>query len=230
MLWVDKRLIVLAIVAAVVSATVTFSVMTGGMIRDSSHFSWYAARASGVVAYLLAAMSVLFGLATSTHLGRRTLGKANVADVHRVLSLVTLFAIGGHTMFLALDQYASFGLLDLFVPFVTWYRPVWTGFGILAAYLTFALYLSFSIRSVIGYRVWRTFHYTAFAVFALGTMHGVFAGTDTGAGWALTIYVASCAGVAAMLVYRILSAIQAADLQFEDHKAVTRTGSVLGRN
>jgi len=216
----DKRLIALAMFTAVVSATVTSALMTGGIVRDSSHFSWYAARASGMVAYLLATMSVLFGLATSTQLGQRMLGKANVADVHRVLSLLTLFAIGGHTMFLALDQYASFGLSDLLIPFITWYRPVWTGFGILAAYLTFALYLSFGIRSIIGYRAWRAFHYAAFAVFALGTMHGLFAGTDTSAAWALAIYVSAAVAVSCMLAYRILRWIRLVDLQSGDQNAV----------
>jgi hypothetical protein len=43
-------------------------------------------------------------------------------------------------LFLALDSYAKFGALDLLVPFASWYRPVWTGLGIIAAYLALAVY------------------------------------------------------------------------------------------
>ncbi|MEO8458184.1 MAG: hypothetical protein ABI559_10265 [Chloroflexota bacterium] len=168
-------------------------------------FSWYAARAAGMVAYLLAAGSVMFGIATSTKLGGKLMGKSNVADVHRALSLLSIIAIGAHTLFLGLDQYADFTLSELFIPFVTWYRPVWTSFGIIAAYAAIAVYVSFYLRPVIGYKAWRSFHYIAFAVFGLGTLHGLGSGADSGAAWALAIYGGCTAGVLALLAYRIAS-------------------------
>lgn len=172
-------------------------------------FTWYAARAAGIVAYLLAASSVAFGIATSTKLGGRFLGKGNVADIHRSLSLLTLIAIGAHTLFLGLDQYANFTLSELFIPFVTWYEPVWTSLGIIAAYVAAAVYVSFYLRPYIGYKAWRSFHYLAFAVFALGTLHGLFAGTDSGEMWALGMYVGCTAAVLTLLAYRIAGRQQA---------------------
>jgi sulfoxide reductase heme-binding subunit YedZ len=166
-------------------------------------FTWYAARAAGMVAYLLAAGSVMFGIATSTKLGGKLLGKSNVADTHRALSLLSIIAIGAHTLFLALDQYANFTLSELFIPFVTWYKPVWTSFGIIAAYAAIAVYVSFYLRPVIGYKAWRSFHYIAFGVFGLGTFHGLFAGTDSGQTWALGVYGACTAAVIGLLAYRI---------------------------
>lgn len=168
-------------------------------------FTWYAARAAGTVAYLLAAGSVAFGIATSTKLGGRILGKGNVADVHRALSLLCLIAIGAHTLFLGLDQYADFTLSELFIPFVTWYKPVWTGLGIIATYLTLAVYASFYLRPYIGYRAWRSFHYLAFGVFGLGTLHGLFAGTDSGEAWALAMYAGCTIAVVSLLACRIAS-------------------------
>jgi sulfoxide reductase heme-binding subunit YedZ len=135
--------------------------------------------------------------------GGRLLGQGNVADVHRVLSLLTLLAIGGHVLFLAVDQYAGFSLTELFVPFVTWYEPFWTGLGIIAAYIALAVYVSFYIRPLIGYKAWRAFHYAAFGVFALGALHGLFAGSDSGSTWALAIYGGSTLAVALMAAYRI---------------------------
>jgi hypothetical protein len=76
-------------------------------VHFGAQFPWYAARASGMVAYLLATGSVVFGIATSTRLGGRIFGKGNVADTHRSLSLLMLMAIGAHTLFLALDSYTN---------------------------------------------------------------------------------------------------------------------------
>jgi sulfoxide reductase heme-binding subunit YedZ len=170
----------------------------------NGHVVWFAARASGLTAYALATASVLFGLASASRAGNPKPGLGFVTDVHRALSLLTLVAIGGHVLFLALDSYANFGPLDLFVPFASWYRPTWTGLGVLAGYLSVAVFISFYIRTWIGYRAWRVFHYAAFGVFGLGTIHGILAGTDSGTSWASVIYAGAIASVALMGAYRLL--------------------------
>jgi sulfoxide reductase heme-binding subunit YedZ len=188
----------LTILAGAVALAATGAGVAGG------HVAWFAARATGLTAYLLATASVLFGLASATRFGNQKPGLGVVTDIHRALSLLTLVAIGGHVLFLALDSYARFGPLDLLVPFASWYRPTWTGLGVLAAYLAVAVYASFYIRSRIGYRTWRVFHHVSFAVFGLGTIHGVLAGTDGAALWASAIYAGAVASVALMGVYRLL--------------------------
>jgi hypothetical protein len=189
--------------ALVVSAA-GVALAAGLVAAVGGHAAWYAARASGLLAYVLATASVLFGLATATRTGNPKPGLGFVTDVHRALSLLTLLVIGGHVLFLALDSYAGFGPLDLLVPFASWYRPVWTGLGVLAAYLAVAVYASFYIRSLIGYRAWRAFHYASFGVFGLGSVHGVFAGTDSSALWASVVYAGAIAAVALMAAYRLL--------------------------
>ncbi len=170
--------------------------------------AWYAARASGMVAYLLATASVLLGMATSMRLGERLLGKANVADLHRSLSLLTLIAISAHLLFLALDGYAKFTIAQLSIPFVSWYRPFWTGFGIISAYLAFAVYASFYLRRWISYKAWRAFHYATFGVWGLGTLHGIGAGTDTSEPWVIGIYITSVLLVIFAAVYRFTGRVR----------------------
>jgi len=192
----------LALALAVSGAGVALA--AGVVAAVGGHAAWYAARASGLTAYVLATASVLFGLAAATRAGSPKPGLGVVTDIHRALSLLTLVAIGGHVLFLALDQYARFGPLDLLVPFASWYRPAWTGLGVLAAYLAVVVYVSFYIRTWIGYRAWRVFHYASFAVFGLGTVHGVLAGTDSSTFLASTIYASAIASVALMGAYRLL--------------------------
>jgi sulfoxide reductase heme-binding subunit YedZ len=197
-------LALLAGLAAAIPAGAAVAAQANGALPSSGSMVWFAARAAGIVAYVLATLSVVVGLGSSTHTGNRTLGKANVVDVHRSLSLLTLLMIGGHVLLLAFDRYANFSAVELLVPFQSWYRPAWTGIGILAAYLAIAVYFSFYVRSHIGYSVWRAFHYAAFAVFALATFHGLLAGTDSGAVWARALYGGATGLVATMLVYRLL--------------------------
>ena len=175
-----------------------------------NHAVWFSARAAGLVAYVLATSSVLFGLATATRAGDRVAGRGTVADAHRALSLLTIVAIGTHVLLLAFDQWAKFGLAELLVPFVSWYRPFWTGLGVLAAYLAIAVYVSFYLRSRIGYRTWRALHYASFAIFVAATFHGLFAGSDGGAVWARGLYAAAASGVALAIAYRLLRGV---DLQ-----------------
>jgi len=192
----------LAVPLTVLFGAVALAVIGAGMA--GGHVVWFAARASGLTAYVLATGSVLFGLASATRAGDQKPGLGVVTDVHRALSLLTLVAIGGHVLFLGLDSYARFGPLDLLVPFASWYRPTWTGLGVLAGYLAVAVFVSFYIRAWIGYRAWRVFHLVSFGVFGLGTIHGVLSGTDSSTLLASTIYAAAVASVGLMGAYRLL--------------------------
>jgi predicted ferric reductase len=156
------------------------------------------------VAYALATCSVLFGLVTATWTRDRNPGRGIVYDTHRALSLLTVLAVGGHVLLLAFDRYARFGPTDLLVPFTSWYRPVWTGLGVLAAYVVLVVYASFFVRSRIGYRTWRTLHYATFAVFVMATAHGLRAGSDSSALWARWLYTAAIFAVAWAVAYRLL--------------------------
>ena len=168
------------------------------------HAIWLSARSMGLVAYALATCTVLLGLATAARAGDRLPGRGFVSDTHRALSLLTVLAVAGHVLLLAFDQYARFSPATLLVPFVSWYRPVWTGLGILAAYVLLVVYASFYVRSRIGYKAWRTLHFASLAVFVMATPHGLFAGTDSSAVWARWLYVTAVFAVALAVAYRLL--------------------------
>jgi hypothetical protein len=158
----------------------------------------------GLVAYALATCSVLLGVATAGRAGDRLPGRGFVSDTHRALSLLTVLAVAGHVLLLAFDQYARFRPADLLVPFVSWYRPAWTGLGVLAAYVLLAVFASFYVRSRISYRAWRALHYASFAVFVMATAHGLLAGSDSSAVWARWLYAAAVSAVALTVSYRFL--------------------------
>ena len=92
----------------------------------------------------------------------------------------------------------------LLVPGIAPYRPLATGLGVLAAELMVVIYASFSLRKRIGARNWRRLHWATYVVFALATVHGLAAGTDSGTTWALALYGAATCAVLAATAWRAL--------------------------
>lgn len=99
-----------------------------------------------------------------------------------------------------------FSPLQIAVPFLAPYLPLWVGVGQVAFYLTAVVELSFYVRRHIGQRAWRLLHYLTFLAFLGAAAHGLLAGTDSGARWAWWLYVGTSASVAFLLTYRIVVA------------------------
>ena len=165
---------------------------------------WYSARAGGVVAYILLTAVVLVGLAMS---GRERIDgwpRFALEDVHRFLGALTGLFISLHVFALAIDAEAKLPLDSLIVPFVSAYRPFWTGIGIVAAELLLALAVANHYRDGISYRTWRRLHYLNFVVWIAATAHGIAAGTDTRSFPFAAVYGAAIACVVALTARRVL--------------------------
>ena len=164
---------------------------------------WYAARAGGMVAYVLLTAVVLVGLAMS---GRERLDgwpRFALEDVHRFGGALVGVFVSLHILTLALDSQAQLPLGAMIVPFVSSYRPFWTGLGIVTAELLLALAVANALRKQLGYRTWRRLHYLNFAVWIGATAHGIGAGTDSGVLSFTVVYVAAIVSVVALTARRI---------------------------
>jgi sulfoxide reductase heme-binding subunit YedZ len=166
---------------------------------------WYAARAAGVIAYVLLTAVVLVGLTLSGKLKTKTWPKFAVTDLHRFGSLLVGVFVGLHVLTIALDTYTPFSVTQLVVPFASSYRPVWVALGIVSTELLIAVAVTNALKSRIPYRWWRRAHFATFLVWAGSTVHGIGAGTDSGSLWLSTIYLVAVASVLAALVWRILA-------------------------
>jgi predicted ferric reductase len=168
----------------------------------SSQLTWYLARAGGLVAWSLAAASVLWGLGLSTRaLGRRP--RPNwLYDLHRFLGGLALVFTGVHVLSVLVDRYVHFGLVNVLVPFTGSWHPVAVAWGILAFYLLLAVELTSLLRVHLSARLWRRVHFGSFALFALSSLHAITAGSDAGSGPFFDIVVAVSGLVAVMTVVR----------------------------
>ena len=62
--------------------------------------------------------------------------------------------------------------------------------------------VSFPLRKRIGMRAWRRLHWATFGIFALATVHGLAAGTDTATPWAFALYVGAVGSVVFATAWR----------------------------
>jgi sulfoxide reductase heme-binding subunit YedZ len=175
------------------------------MHLTTSPIAWYAARAGGVVAYVLLTTVVLLGLTMSSRRRVERWPRIALEDVHRFAGLATGTFVAIHIASIAIDAYLPFSLQSLVVPFISSYRPAWVGIGIVAAELMAALAITNRLRDrKLSYATWRKLHYGSFAVWGGATIHGLGSGTDRSSAWLVAIEVAAAGSVLGMLAWRIV--------------------------
>ncbi len=171
-----------------------------------STITWETARAAGFVAYLLVTTSVAMGLVLSLKWRTGPWTRFVTTELHRFVTLLSLVFVGVHGVAVLVDPFIKFTPLEILVPLVSHYRPIWMALGIVAAYLMVAVWLSERIQKRIGYAWWRRLHYLTFLAFVLVTVHGIATGSDTRTWWALAVYGAASALVGGLLAVRLLQA------------------------
>ncbi len=165
---------------------------------------WYLSRAAGLVSYGLLTASVVFGLILSTRFAKHRIPRPLAFEVHQFLAILSISFIAIHGGALLFDSFIGYSPVDILVPFSAGYmRP---GLGVIAGWVTIAVTGSFWVRRRIGYAAWRRFHYLSFAAWGLGLVHGLNAGTDSGAMLVKLLYLSSVLVVGGLLAYRIVSA------------------------
>lgn len=167
--------------------------------------TWYAVRASGMVAFALLTTTIALGLVMSGRAKLRRWPRFALEDVHRFASLLTWSFIGVHAFALIVDAYLPISFLDLVIPGLSPYRPLPTALGVVAAELLAALAVANQLRGRISYKLWRQTHYLNFVVWLLVLGHGVASGADSDTAWALGIYVFSASLIAGLTAWRVLS-------------------------
>lgn len=201
--------IILGFILAIMLIPILLPGLRESVVGSSPKAYWYLSRISGLVAYVLLWASVAMGLLISSRVSRIWPGGPMAVDMHNFLSMLGLLLVFFHVLILLGDQYISYTIFSVFIPFVSLdYRPLEVGLGQLAMYLGWMVALSFYVRKRIGPRAWRNLHYASFGVYLLVTLHGILAGTDTTAVPVIALYLLTAGIIFYLLVYRILASIK----------------------
>lgn len=165
--------------------------------------TWHLTRATGVVAYVLLAVSMVAGLALSSRVHGRRPKRTWVLDVHRMAGALALGFLGVHVASLLMDSFVSFSVADVLVPLVGGWKPVAVGAGIAAMWLLIAVELSSLVRRRLSAQAWRRIHLASFGAFALATAHFVMAGTDAATPLARLVIFGATGVIVALTGFRI---------------------------
>jgi sulfoxide reductase heme-binding subunit YedZ len=164
---------------------------------------WITSRASGIVALVLASVSVAIGLTMAGKPPGRPGLSRRLLVVHQQTALAALAAIVVHGVALLADPWLKPGLVGVAVPFATPLHAFWAGLGVVAGYLALLLGLSFYARRRIGARLWRQAHRATFAVYLLGLIHAFGTGSDTSSPWFVLWAGGTAVPIALLFVYRL---------------------------
>jgi hypothetical protein len=169
----------------------------------SSQVWWFATRSTGIAALVLLTASMVLGILTSGRYARPRLPRFVTMGLHRNVSLLVLLFLGLHIVTTVVDSFAPVGWLDVVLPFISTYRPLWLGLGAMSFDLLIALTVTSLLRGRLGYRTWRWVHWTSYACWPVAVMHGLGTGTDSKLPLFLAVTAGCVGAVVVALWYRL---------------------------
>jgi predicted ferric reductase len=164
---------------------------------------WALGRGTGITALVFLSMSLALGIATRS--GRRVaaLPRFAVADIHRFVALSGALLVVFHVALLLFDPYAQLRLIDVVVPYLGAYRPIWLGLGTVTCDVLVVLIVTSLLRHRLGPRTFRVVHWATYATWPLALAHALGNGTDVGHAWFLGVAACCALMVATAIGWRL---------------------------
>lgn len=182
------------------------SMLSNLFATNTTHTTWYITRAAGWVAYFLLWFSMVWGLVIPTKFFERYLSPTFVVDFHEYISLLAIGFVVLHVSVLLIDQYLPFTLVQILVPFMSTYRPLWVGLGVIGAYLGLLVTITFYLRKRIGQKRFKSIHTLSIVGYLSVVLHAFFAGSDSSLPAVQLIYLGSFLVIVFLTSYWLINA------------------------
>lgn len=192
-----------SIAGGLIAGAVAPTVLSISLPAAGEHGAWYASRAAGLVAYLALWLSLAGGLLMSSAWFDGIVNRARLLAVHQALGLVGVALGLSHALVLIPDGWTTFTLVDLFLPFASYYRPAESALGTVSLYLAALVTFSFWFRNAIGPSTWRWVHRTSVVAYFAALWHGLTIGTDAGSLPVRVLYITTTFLLIAALTIRL---------------------------
>jgi predicted ferric reductase len=174
------------------------------MIALTTPYLWYTTRATGIVTMFLFTAVVCLGTLVANRVGGTFIGRFEVNEVHRSLSMVAVVFLVIHIITTVLDSFVSTGLISAVIPFTSTYKRLPVALGAVAFDLILAVWISSLLKLRIKNQSWRFIHWFSWLGFIISLIHAYMTGTDTHHGVGLLLVI-GCAGVVALAaIWRFL--------------------------
>ena len=162
------------------------------MIALTSPYLWYTTRATGMVALILFTLVVTLGMLVANRIGGTVVGRFEINELHRSVSMVALVFLVIHILTTMLDSFVATGWFSAVIPFVSHYRRLPVAIGAVAFDLILAVWVSSLLKVRLKNATWRYIHWLSWLAFAGAIAHAYLTGTDAKNGAGLLV-VALCA-------------------------------------
>lgn len=193
--------IILLTILAIIAVYATDQIAPATSDRQAQLRIWLAARAGGIVTFLLLTFQICLGLILSHPTNKSTwkLSK-RIFPWHEHLWVFVLAFLLVHIVSIVLDPYAKVTILGALMPGLSEYRSSPVAIGTMALYAFLLTAVTARFTKLLPAGVWLKIHRLSLVVWVLAWLHGVLAGTDSDALAAL--YVATGLAVVFSSAYR----------------------------
>jgi predicted ferric reductase len=160
------------------------------------------------MAYFLLWLSTAWGLAVSSKILDRMLHRTFTYDYHQFISLLSIGFVALHVGVLMFDHYLPYTLAQALVPFLSPYRPVWVGLGVISLYLILLVTVTFYMRGRIGSRAFRAIHTLSLVAYLGVAAHALLAGTDSALWFTRLLYAGTFLIIVFLTTYWLVIGLQ----------------------
>ena len=154
--------------------------MTPAELLAAEQLWWWVSRATGIVALVCLAASVVWGLLLHSRFLGSTARASSLNDLHRWLAGLTVASTLAHMGALVADSFVTFTVIDLLVPFASEWQPGPVAWGVASFWLLAAVQVTSMLRRRLPAKLWRGVHLASYLALVAGAVHGITAGTDAG--------------------------------------------------
>lgn len=176
------------------------------MSLDLASAAWALGRGTGIVALVLFTLGLVLGVVTRSGRPLPRLGRFAAADLHRTATLTATALVAVHVGSLLLDPYAQVRVVDVVVPFLGSWSPLWLGLGTLAVDLLVVVTAVSLLRHRVGPRVFRAVHWATYLLWPVSLAHALGTGSDAGAAPMRVLAALCIAAVLTAVTWRLTPA------------------------
>jgi DMSO/TMAO reductase YedYZ heme-binding membrane subunit len=144
----------------------------------TDELTWYLSRAAGLVAWVLLALALIWGLLLTSRLLDRRPSPAWLLDLHRHLGSLTLLLTVVHVSAIWVDDFVEYTAVEILVPLASDLERLPVALGALALWLLVAVQVTSWQRTRLPLELWRRVHWLSGPLFLLASLHGWLVGTD----------------------------------------------------
>ena len=176
-----RATVVLLTVLAIVAVYATDQIAPATSDRQAQLRIWLAARAAGIVTFLLLTFQVSLGLILSHPTNKSTwkLSKRIFPWHEHVWVFVMAFLLV-HIVSIVLDPFAKVTVIGALIPGLSEYRSAPVAVGTMALYAFLATAITARYTKLLPAGMWLKIHRLSLLVWVLAWLHAVLAGTDSG--------------------------------------------------